>query len=144
MISLPLTQLKQKSVGAIILNPQQQVLIMFSAANKYWEFPKGKVERGERELDTLKREIFEETGIRRFRLHPTFREYLYYTFRVGHKIIRKVVVYYLFKTASTITVSNEHSDYRWVTIDEAPRFLRHINQRNLIKRVKQFLQTNAV
>lgn len=136
----PLTRIKQKSVGAIILNANNEVLIMYSARNKYWEFPKGKVEPGERELDTLKREMFEETGIKRFRLHPNFREFLYYTFRVGHQLIQKVVVYYLFKTGSTVVVSDEHKDYKWVPIEDVAHYLKHVNQRDLLRRVKQFLQ----
>jgi len=140
----PLVMTKQKSVGAIILNAQNQVLIMHSAANKYWEFPKGKVERGERELDTLKREIFEETGIRRFRLHPTFREYLYYTFRVGNQLIKKVVVYYLFKTGASVALSDEHSAYQWTNFDDVAHYLKHINQRDLVKRVQLFLRRHPL
>lgn len=135
---------KQKSVGAIILNAQNEVLIMYSAKNKYWEFPKGKVEYGEKELDTLKREIEEETGIQRFRLHPSFRAFLRYNFRVGTKLIRKVVVYYLFKTGASVRVSDEHKEYKWVSLDVVEEYLRHINQRNLIRKVKEFLQTHEV
>lgn len=140
----PLKVTRQKSVGAIIMNARNEVLILFSSQNKYWEFPKGKVERGERELDTLKREMQEETGITRFRLNPTFRENLYYSFRVGQLLIKKVVVYYLFKTGATVTISDEHTDYKWVTIDQVTEYLRHVNQRNLVKRLKHFLQDHAV
>lgn len=140
----PLPRVKQKSVGAIILNAQNHILLMFSAQNQYWEFPKGKVETGERELDTLKREIWEETGIRRFRLHPSFREYLYYTFRVDHQIIQKVVVYYLFKTGASVRLSDEHSDCRWVPTEEVSQYLKHVNQRDLMRRVQLFLKKNPL
>ncbi|EKD76462.1 MAG: hypothetical protein ACD_43C00104G0001 [uncultured bacterium] len=140
----PLIRVKQKSVGAVIFNANNDVLIMYSARNKYWEFPKGKVEAGERELDTLKREMFEETGIKRFRLQPNFREFLYYTFRVGNQLIQKVVVYYLFKTGSKVVVSNEHKDYKWVPIEDVPHYLKHVNQRDLLRRVKIFLQRNPL
>lgn len=135
----PLRRTKQKSVGAIILNASNQVLIMYSTKNRYWEFPKGKVETGEKELDTLKREIHEETGIQRFRLHSEFREFLYYRFRVHDMLIQKVVIYYLFKTGSDVRLSDEHKAYKWVDIDKVPHYLKHINQRDLMKRVKLFL-----
>lgn len=136
--------IKQKSIGAVILNATDQVLIMFSSANQYWEFPKGKVERGEKELDTLKREVFEETGIKRLRLHPLFREHLYYHFRVGDLVINKVVIYYLFKTGAKIRVSDEHQEYKWVNLHDVDQYLRHVNQRNLVKRVRQFIRHHPV
>ncbi|EKD79571.1 MAG: NUDIX hydrolase [uncultured bacterium] len=135
----PLRRTKQKSVGAVILNADNHVLIMYSAKNRYWEFPKGKVEPGEKELDTLKREMFEETGIQRFRLHPQFREFLYYRFRVHDLLIQKVVVYYLFKTGAEVKLSDEHKAYKWVEIEKVPQYLKHVNQRDLMKRVKLFL-----
>lgn len=140
----PTSSIKQKSVGAIILNAKNEVLIMFSSKNKYWEFPKGKVEAGEKELDTLKREVEEETGIRRFRLHPGFRAYLKYTFRVGSQIIQKLVVYYLFKTGAAVQVSDEHTEYKWVSLDEVDQHLRHVNQKKLVKRVREFLRTHEL
>ncbi len=135
---------KQKSVGAIILNANNEVLLMYSATNKYWEFPKGKIERGEKELDTLKREIYEETGIKRFRLHPAFREQIYYSFKVKEEVINKVVVYYLFKTGSQITVSDEHADHKWVALDDIEQFLKHGNQKRLIYKVRDFLENHKV
>lgn len=140
----PLPRVRQKSIGAVIVNPQHEVLIMYSAKNKYWEFPKGKVERGERELDTLKREIWEETGIHRFQLQPDFREYIYYTFRVKHKIIRKVVIYYLFMTSATVHLSKEHSAYRWVDVNSASKYLKHLNQRTLLHRVNLYLHEHPL
>ncbi|MFA5995003.1 MAG: NUDIX domain-containing protein [Patescibacteria group bacterium] len=131
--------IRQKSVGAIILNAEQKVLLVFSTANEYWEFPKGKMERGEKELDTLKREIYEETGIKHFRLQPLFKEQIYYNFRVNELTIAKLVVYYLFKTGANVQLSDEHTKFQWVSLNEAAGILKHINQRNLIKRVQQFL-----
>lgn len=135
---------KQKSIGAVILNAKQEVLVMYSTKNKYWEFPKGKMEQGEKELDTLKREMEEETGIKRFRLNPAFREFMRYQFRVGDKLIRKVVVYYLFKTGSQVNVSDEHTDFKWVHVDEVDELLRHENQRKLMRRVRAFLKENEI
>lgn len=134
----------QKSVGAVILNEKNEVLIMYSSRNKYWEFPKGKVEPGEKELDTLKREMYEETGIENFRLHPEFKAFLRYNFRVGKLLIKKIVVYYLFKTGAEVKVSDEHTDFKWVPIEEVQEHLKHVNQHKLIKKVRTFLETHEL
>ena len=138
------TTITQKSVGAIIMNAKNEVLIMFSSQNKYWEFPKGKMEHGEKELDTLKREVYEETGIQRFRLNPGFRDYLRYTFRVGSKLIRKTVVYYMFKTGAQVQVSDEHLKFKWVPLSAVRKDLKHPNQRKLVDKIEEYLEEHPI
>lgn len=124
-----------KSVGAVVLNPRGHVLLVFQKKNKYWEFPKGKMEEGERELDTLRREIFEETGIKRFRLVRNFRKVMYYDFSYHGRVIRRKVVYYLIQTNERVHISDEHTQYMWVPLLRARRRLKHKNQVRLLQEV---------
>lgn len=126
-----------KSVGAVVLNPQYQVLLMFQKKNKYWEFPKGKVEAQEREIDTLKREIAEETGICHFRMLKNFRKVMYYDFRYKGRIIRRKVVYFLIKTNDPVQISDEHMGFAWLTLEKAKKRLKHKNHSQLIDQVIQ-------
>ncbi len=128
-----------KSVGAIVLNQKLQVLLVFQQQNQYWEFPKGKMEAGEDEVATLKREIHEETGIRKFRLVHNFRKLMYYTFRFEGKMIRRSVVYYLIQTTDTIQLSDEHSQYMWLSFDAAKQRLKHKNQVKLLDEVLKLI-----
>lgn len=124
-----------KSVGAIVLNYHSYVLLLFQRKNKYWEFPKGKMEIGEREIDTLKRELFEETGIRRYRLLRSFHRSMYYNFRYKGKLIPRKVVYFLVKTSDHIQLSHEHTRYEWLPLEKAKKRLKHKNQIALIDAV---------
>ncbi len=133
------TSRTSKSVGAIVLNQKLQVLLIFQQQNKYWEFPKGKMEAGEDEVATLKREINEETGIRKFRLVHNFRKLMYYTFRFEGSTIRRSVVYYLIQTGDPIQLSDEHSQYMWLSFDAAKKKLKHKNQIKLLDQVTELI-----
>lgn len=54
-------------VAGIILNAEQEILIAQRPHNKFkaglWEFPGGKIEPYESDLNALKRELLEEIGI---------------------------------------------------------------------------------
>ncbi|MFH1426410.1 MAG: NUDIX domain-containing protein [Candidatus Kerfeldbacteria bacterium] len=125
-----------KSVGAVVINKHGQVLVIFQKKNKYWEFPKGKVEQGERELDTLRRELFEETGIKKFQLLPKFRKVMKYDFKHNGKRIRRRVVYYcIVKPQERVRISDEHTTYKWLPLAKARKIMKHTNQKKLIDAV---------
>ncbi|GAC1503173.1 MAG: hypothetical protein NVS1B10_08180 [Candidatus Saccharimonadales bacterium] len=56
---------KTHSVGAILLNPKGKIAIVNNRGSS-WTFPKGHMEANETPLETLRREVFEETGVDKF------------------------------------------------------------------------------
>ena len=64
----------EKSVGAIVVN-QGGLYLLLNRADKngdFWEFPKGHQLEDEKDIETLKRELKEETGIEKFELIENF------------------------------------------------------------------------
>ena len=140
---LPLKQVK--SVGAVIINPQNQVLIMFQKQNRYWELPKGKMESGENEMETLKREIEEETGIKDLKVFKDSKNSFSYKFTLHGYIINKRNIYYIATVKnSNIRISHEHLRYKWVNINQVNNFFKHINQKILINKVKAYIKEHGL
>ena len=52
-----------KVVGAICINNNNEVLLVKGRSIQKWSFPKGHIKKQESDLDCVKRELFEETGI---------------------------------------------------------------------------------
>ncbi len=95
-------------------------------AYRNWDFPKGRVEPGERPLEAALRETAEEAGISDLALR--WGDGYCETAPYGRG---KVARYYLAETAQagiTLPVSPElgrpeHDEGRWVSLDEARRLL---------------------
>ena len=106
--------------GALILNPEGKVFLMRSPKwHDRWVIPGGHIELGERIEDALMREVKEETGL-------TIRDIRF--IRVGECVYDDefwkkkhfVFVNYSCRTDSTVVrLSEEATEYRWVTFDEA-------------------------
>ena len=54
---------KTTRARGIVINSNKEVLMCYSNARNHYEFPGGHLEKGEKLIDGLKREILEETGI---------------------------------------------------------------------------------
>ena len=91
-------------------------------AYRHWDFPKGIRERGEEPMQAAQREVAEETGITELQFHWGDRY-----FETGPYSRGKVARYFIAETGQTDVVLGpspetgepEHSEWRWVTFDEA-------------------------
>ncbi len=134
---------REHSAGAVVYREEngEFKFLLLKYGLKHWDFPKGNVEEGEDELDTVRREVFEETGISEIEIIDGFKEGVKYYYRMQGELIYKTVNYYLAKTnQKEVRLSYEHEDYAWVTVDEALNYLKHKNSIEVLNKAYRFLK----
>ncbi|MEK7510356.1 MAG: NUDIX domain-containing protein [Patescibacteria group bacterium] len=143
---------KEKSAGAIIFRVTDKgleyILLHCPSSPKakkgYWDFPKGHMEKGEAEEDTVRREVREETGLEDIELLKGFREVISYWFRFQGKTVSKTVIFYLARAKTQeVTLSSEHIGYQWLLYEEALLQLTYENAKELLKKAQAFLKKKA-
>jgi 8-oxo-dGTP pyrophosphatase MutT (NUDIX family) len=107
-----------------------------------WELPKGGLKGSEKELPGLRREIFEETGSKKFKLIAKTRHLIKYKFprgfvKDGHIFHgAKGYVHLVEMLTEKINVDkSEHDKHIWVSKEEALKMLTHKNQKNALEYV---------
>ena len=97
------------------------LLLQRNDGNNVWEIPGGKRENNEDIVDALKREVKEETGltINKYKIvyvspifenHPFLKPFL----NIG---------YLCLVDNSDVVISDEHIDYKWVSVEELVNYL---------------------
>jgi 8-oxo-dGTP pyrophosphatase MutT (NUDIX family) len=140
----------EKSAGAVVFRRENNKIyylllhypsVSHRAEKDYWDFPKGHLEKGEKEIETVKREIFEETGLKEIKFVEGFKEWIKYFFKYQGKNIFKIVTFYLVQTnKKEIKISSEHLGYEWLPFDEAMERLTFNNAREILKKADNFLK----
>ena len=123
----------------------------------HWDFPKGHIEPDEELVDTVRREIKEETGIDGIEILPGFKEYMTYWYRKreggydyskriaakGQKVKGttsfKIVTYFLARSKTkNVTLSHEHIGYEWLPYGKASKRVTFINSKEILEKVSEF------
>lgn len=139
----------ERSAGAVIYKKEKNKIyylllhypgVSHRANKDYWDFPKGHIEKGENEIDTVKREIKEETGLDDIKIIEGFKEKIKYFFRWQGKKILKFVSFYLVKTQEKdIKISFEHTGFAWLPYEKALERLTFDNAKEILKKAHDFL-----
>ena len=138
---------KEKSAGAIIFRMEKgkplYLLLRYPSARskkEYWDLPKGHMEKGEEERDTVIREVREETGLQDIEFLDGFREEIRYWFQAKGQKISKTVAFYLAQTRQKkVTISSEHLGFIWLGYEEAREKLTYENAKQVLKEARDFL-----
>jgi len=139
----------EKSAGAVVFRKENNKIYYLllhypgtshRAEKDYWDFPKGHIEKGEKIEDTVKREVFEETGLKDIKILPGFKETIKYFFRFEGKNILKFVTFFVAETKEKdVKISFEHIGYDWLPFEEGIERLTFNNAKEILKKANDFL-----
>jgi len=129
------------AVAALLIKNDKILLLKRANDDKInpgmWSFPGGKVEKGETLETALHRELKEETS-----LQGNVQELIYAT-TIFYGERQLVLLHYRMSSNNEeVYLSKEHSDFKWVKINELdqhldPAILRDFKQYNVYKKLKQ-------
>lgn len=125
---------KEKSCGAIVYRHRDswvEVLLIRHKNGGHWAFPKGHVEKQEREEETALREIREETGLK-VRLDTSFRYTVTYSPKPG---VLKDVIYFAGKASGGEQKAQEAevTGMKWETPQQALSRITYENDREILR-----------
>jgi 8-oxo-dGTP pyrophosphatase MutT (NUDIX family) len=136
--------IKEKSAGAVILRKDGSrilyLLLHYKHKSDYWDFTKGNIEQGEREEETVKREVLEETGLNDISFIQDFEESTNWFYKRDDETVFKEVVYFLVETKSeTVRISEEHIGHEWLSFTEALKRITYNNSKEILRKANEFL-----
>ena len=123
-------------------NAPRSYLLLQNAGR--WDFPKGNMEKGESELQTVLREVTEETGLTDIAIVDGFRRVVEYFYRRDGKNVHKKVTYLLAEAGDErVKISFEHQGYGWFPYEEAKARTSYDNSKMTLTDAEVFLISQA-
>jgi dATP pyrophosphohydrolase len=105
-----------------------------------WQGVAGKIEAGESAPKAAKRELLEETGLKP--KHMFVADHVSRFYEAHGDRINLVPVFGIEVDSDQITLSDEHCDYKWVTLEEALEHLVWQGQKKGIRVVSDMVLSN--
>lgn len=133
---------QEHAAGCVVVREtrREPLFLLVRSRAGFWGIPKGRREKKELSRDTALRELREETGLARFFIMNGFRARYSYVHGEGKEGAHKTVTAYLVKTDNAaVTISREHTAFRWVSYEEAMRMIVFRSARTPIARAYRFL-----
>jgi bis(5'-nucleosidyl)-tetraphosphatase len=130
---------QEQSIGAIIKyqssleNFASHEFLLLKNRRGFWGFPQGHKERGESDIETLRREVSEETGIVYLDIQSYVGKIRYSYFKAdGMKSEKEVTFYFATTSTREIKISEEHEGYRWHAFHDALSILDHRQLKSIL------------
>ncbi len=136
---------EEKSCGAVVFTKENGKIeyLLIEGLGGTFGFPKGHVERGETELETAQREIYEETGLS-VDFVGDFRMADKYIIHKGNGKALKTVVYFLayFDGQNIVRQESEVKSTFLLEYDEAMKRIQFESLRHILTEANNFLITS--
>jgi transcription antitermination protein NusB len=128
--------IKEMSAGGMVYRQEEDgyyFCLILDAYDK-WTFPKGHVDKGEKEEKAALREITEETGLENLKSEGYLGETEVKVHKPNEKPFRKLIKYYLVATTDLKLIvpnTTELKDVKWYTAKEALDILGYDNAKDI-------------
>ena len=134
--------LEERSAGVILFNKTEEIqFLVLKYPSGHWDFVKGNIEEGEEEEETVRRELFEETGINNMNIKKGFNQKVEYNYYKKNNKVHKIVSYYLAETEQKeVKLSFEHLDYKWVNYDDLMKLITFDNSKDILKKANELIR----
>ena len=134
---------REISAGAIVFRKDKNGIkfLLLHYPHGHWDFPKGHVEKGEKEIDAAIREIKEETGIDDLKFIIGFNEKISYWYvEDGEKRFKEVYLFLAETKKEEVKLSYEHVGYEWLEYEKALERLTYNNSKEVLKKAWDWLK----
>ena len=130
-------ELKIRSCGVSVVVVRKhgkghQTLMLMRSNNKQWSQVAGGIETDEKAWEAALREIKEETGLVPDTLYSADTCEKYYEVEKDSIWIAPVFVAFI-KADSNVVLNHEHSEYKWVSFEEAISMVPFPGQKTILK-----------
>ena len=138
--------IEETSAGIVLFRKEEtkNLFLLLHYPSGHWDFVKGKMEKGERFVETAIRETKEETGITDVRFLDNFEEWIEYNFQYKGELVHKKVVFFLGETKTQeIKISEEHLSFAWKEYNEAMEKTTFDNAKTILTKAQKLLSTTG-
>ncbi|RJQ19035.1 NUDIX domain-containing protein [Candidatus Woesearchaeota archaeon] len=130
----------EKSAGVVVVSEGKYLLLKYEAG--HWDFPKGHLEEGESARDAALRELKEEAGVAAELIDGFSHRITYFFTREGKRVPKEVVFFVGRGDGHPVTLSHEHTDFVWLSFDDALERLTYNSAKGVLRKAHDFLSKN--